>query len=229
MKEYGLFDVIGPIMIGPSSSHTAGAVKLGNMANQIFNKEIVKVVFYLHGSFAKTYQGHGTDKALLAGVMGMKPDDKDIKFAFDIANKNGLDFEFVEIDLGEVHPNTVKIVLYNKTDVTHRDDKVEVTGSSIGGGKILVTRINTFDVEIDGEYPTIVTKHFDKAGMISKVTSVLSQYKVNIAFMKVFRHIKGEKARLLIQTDDIVSSKIIDEIKNLEGIVEVKFIESLKL
>jgi L-serine dehydratase len=216
-------------MIGPSSSHTAGAVKIGNMARQIFNKDIVKVIFYLHGSFAKTYQGHGTDKALLAGVMGMKPDAKNIKFAFDIATEKGIEFEFIQMDLGEVHPNTVKILLYNKHDVTHRDDKVEVTGSSIGGGKISITRINTFDVEIDGEYPTIVTKHFDRAGMISKITSILSDRHVNIAFMKVFRHIKGEKARLLIQTDEAVEEAIITDIKNIEGVVEVKFIESLKL
>ena len=229
MKEFSLFDVIGPIMVGPSSSHTAGACKLGNMARQIFNKDVCKVIFYLHGSFAKTYEGHGSDKALLAGVLGMKPDDERIKFAFDIAKEKGIEFLFIEQDFGEVHPNTVKIVLYNKMEVIDRDDKVEVTGSSIGGGKIVVTRINTFDVEIDGEYPTIVTKHFDRAGIISSVTGVLASHHVNIAFMKVFRHIKGEKARLLVQTDEVICKKIIDEISNVDGVVEVKFIESLKL
>ncbi len=229
MKEYGIFDVIGPVMVGPSSSHTAGAVKIGNMAAQIFNKEIVKVEFFLHGSFAKTYQGHGTDKALLAGVMGMLPDAKGIKHAFELAEKSKIKYQFIEQDLGEVHPNTVKIKLYNKEEVVDRDDKVEVTGSSIGGGKILVTRINTFDVEIDGEYPTIVTKHFDKAGMINKITQVLYEHRVNIAFMKVFRHVKGEKARLLVQTDELVSNDIISSIKEMEGIVEVRFIEPLKL
>lgn len=227
MNEYGLFDVIGPIMIGPSSSHTAGAVKIGNMASQIFNKEVIRVKFYLHGSFAKTYAGHGTDRALLAGIMNMKPDDEKIKFAFEEAKQRGIEYSFEEIDLGEAHPNTVKVCLFGHGDT--RDDKVEVTGASVGGGKIRISRINTFNVEIDGEYPTIVTKHFDKPGMIAKVTTVLSKHRVNIAFMKVFRHIKGEKARLLIQIDNDIGNEIVEEIIALDGIVEVKFIESLKL
>ena len=111
MKEYGVFDIIGPVMIGPSSSHTAGAARLGQMAGKIAGGEIINVVFYLHGSFAKTYAGHGTDKALLAGVLGLMPDDARIKDAFKLAEEKGVRYRFEERDLGEVHPNTVKIVL----------------------------------------------------------------------------------------------------------------------
>ncbi len=221
MKNYSLFDVIGPIMIGPSSSHTAGAVKIGRMAYHIFQEDIIEVKFCLHGSFAKTYKGHGTDRALLAGILGMEPSDERIRNSFEIAKEKGVAYSYEEADLGEVHPNTVKICLFSK------DKKLEVTGSSLGGGKIIITALNTFDVEFSGEYATLITKHYDVPNIIAKITGIIGEYNVNIAFMKVFRHVKGEKARLIIEIDGEMPKETIERIKSIDDVIEITYIESL--
>ena len=223
MESYGIFDVIGPIMIGPSSSHTAGANRIGNMARAIFGRKPSKVEFYLHGSFYKTRKGHGTDRALLAGVMGIYRDDERIRDAFLIAKDRGIEYKFYEANLGEVHPNSVKIVMLNNAG-----DKSEVIGSSIGGGKIMITRIDATDVEIDGEYSSLITKHIDKPGVIAKITKALADFSINIAFMKVFRHSKGYTARLVIQVDNFVSQEVIETIVAFEDVLEMKFIKSVK-
>lgn len=223
METYGIFDIIGPVMIGPSSSHTAGANRIGNMARAIFGKKLHRVEFYLHGSFYKTRKGHGTDKALLAGVMGIYRDDEKIRNAFDIAENRGIDYKFIEADLGEVHPNSVKIIMYNI-----QGDKSEVIGSSIGGGKIQITRIDATDLEIDGEYSSLITKHIDRPGIIAKITKALAENNINIAFMKVFRHSKGYTARLVIQVDNYVSQEVIDSIVAFEDVLEMKFVKSIK-
>lgn len=223
MESYSIFDVIGPVMVGPSSSHTAGANRIGNMARAIFGQEVIKIEFYLHGSFRKTKKGHGTDKALLAGVMGIKHDDVRIRDAFKIADFKKISYDFIDSDLGEVHPNSVKIVLFGKTKNT-----IEIIGSSIGGGKIVITKINTTDVEIGGEYPTLITKHIDKPGVIAKITNILAEYKINIAFMKVFRHSKGDVARLVVQVDGDISNEAIKKIYELDEVIESKFIKSME-
>lgn len=222
MENYGIFDVIGPVMIGPSSSHTAGASKLGYLAAQIFDSEIVKVEFYLHVSFYKTHKGHGTDRALLAGIMKFKPDDKNIRYAFKIADKKKIEYHYHEADLGEVHPNSVKIIINGRDGLTE-----EIVGSSIGGGRILIIKIGDTDVEIDGDYSTLITKHQDRPGIIAKVSTILSKHKVNIAFMKVFRQMKGANASLIVQVDDNISDETIEEIKKSDGMIDVKFIKSL--
>jgi L-serine dehydratase len=224
MENFSIFDVIGPVMIGPSSSHTAGASKIGYMAAQIFEHEINKVDFYLHGSFYKTHSGHGTDRALLAGIMKFKPDDRNIRYAFKIADKEGIEYRFIEEDLGEVHPNSVKIVMYSKDGETE-----QIIGSSVGGGRILIVKIGDTDVEVDGDYSTLITKHYDKPGMIAKVSTILSKYKINIAFMKVFRQMKGANASLIVQVDDFIGEDVISTIKEAEGIIDVKFIKSLDM
>lgn len=223
METYGIFDVIGPVMIGPSSSHTAGAARIGNMARAIFDKKLAKVEFYLHGSFFKTRKGHGTDRALLAGVMGIRHDDVKIRDAYDIADKKGISYDFFKADLGEVHPNSVKIVLYDK-----KGTFTEIVGSSIGGGKIIITKINSTDVEIDGEYSSLITKHIDKPGVIAKITKALAEFEINIAFMKVFRHSRGDVARLVIQVDNDISDTALKTIADFDEVVEIKFIESIK-
>ena len=223
METYGIFDVIGPIMIGPSSSHTTGANRIGNMARAIFGRKLNKIEFYLHGSFFMTRKGHGTDRALLAGVMGIYRDDNRIRDAFEIAKSRGIEYKFYKADLGEVHPNTVKIVMYNNDG-----HKSEVMGSSIGGGKIVITRIDVTDVEIDGEYASLITKHVDKPGVIAKITNALAEFNINIAFMKVFRHSKGYTARLVIQVDDNISKEAIEKIESFEDVIELKFIKSIK-
>lgn len=219
MKNYGIFDVLGPVMIGPSSSHTAGAEKLGRAARSIAEENIKSVVFYLHGSFAKTYRGHGTDRALVAGILGMEPDDERIKDSFKIAKDAGIDVQFVESDLGDAHPNTVRIEI-TKTDGT----LVNVTGSSIGGGNIVVTNINGDSVEFSGEYPVILVKHFDKRGMISKITFALALGNINIATLKVGRTMKGDIATTVIETDNKVSKDVVKELHALDGVLNVKAI-----
>ncbi|MEL7567274.1 MAG: L-serine ammonia-lyase, iron-sulfur-dependent subunit beta [Dehalobacterium sp.] len=222
MKEYGIFDIIGPVMIGPSSSHTAGAARLGFIAGKIAGEEVREVVFYLHGSFAKTYAGHGTDKALLAGVLGLMPDDEGIRDAFMLAREKGVIYRFQESDLGEVHPNTVKIVMK-----TLSGEKWEVTGSSIGGGKVKIIRINELEVEFEGEYTTLITYHQDRPGVIADISAVLSKYKINIAFMRVFRENKAANAALIAETDEDISPLALAEIEKVPRIIQVKVLQPI--
>ncbi len=156
-------------------------LKLVTLQEVFFGEDVKEVTFFLHGSFAKTYRGHGTDKALLAGVMGFLPDDERIKSAYKIIEKKGIKYKFTGKDLGEVHPNTVKIKM-----VGNSGREMIVMGSSIGGGKVTITKINDFDVEFNGEYTTLITKHYDRPGVMASLTSILAQNRVNIAFMKLF-------------------------------------------
>lgn len=207
MQSYSSFDILGPIMIGPSSSHTAGAARLGKVARSIAGEEIEEVVFYLHGSFKETYQGHGTDKALVAGVLGMAPHDANLRKSFDIAKEKGIKFAFQKTDLGDVHPNTVKIDMTTKTG-----KKTSVIGSSIGGGNIIITEIDGLALEFTGQYPTLITKHVDKPGIIAKVTTILAAFNVNIAFMKVFRQSRGKLASMILETDDSIPQELLKSI-----------------
>lgn len=219
MKTYRLFDVLGPTMIGPSSSHTAGAVKLGRVARALSVTEIKKVEFQLHGSFAMTYKGHGTDRALLAGLMGFATWSEDIKNALEIATDRGIEYDFIPIDLGDVHPNTVRIVV--------TDDKgamVSLTGSSIGGGNIQITAINRDQVNFTGDYPTLIVGHTDIRGVIAKVTNALSEGQINIAFMKVFRSSRGRGATMVFETDEPVTQDVIDAVKVMPGIDMVSYL-----
>lgn len=212
----GVFDVIGPIMIGPSSSHTAGAARLGKVAQAIADGEIKKVRFLLHGSFGKTYKGHGTDRALVAGILGMEPSDIRLRNSIEIARKNNIEIEFEEYDLGEVHPNTVKFI------ITKVDNTVcEIVGSSVGGGSILITEVNGENVEFTGMYPTLIISHIDTPGAISKVSKLLYDEEINIAFMKVFRKQKGKGATMVFEVDHSVSEDTISKIKEVEAITKV--------
>lgn len=223
MKNYSAFDIIGPRMIGPSSSHTAGAARLGKVARKIGGEDIQKVIFMLHGSFAKTYRGHGTDRALVAGILGMEPNDDNLRNSMEIAKGLGIDFEFIPVDLGDQHPNTVKMITTNKDG-----KESEIIGSSIGGGNVKITQINGLDVEFTGEYPTVVIRQIDKPGVIAKVTKIMSHFHINVAFMRVFRHKKGEDAFMIIEIDESISESIIESIKTAsEDIVQVYLIESL--
>lgn len=222
MRNYGVFDILGPVMIGPSSSHTAGAARLAKVACIIAGGEIKKVDFLLHGSFAKTYKGHGTDKALVAGIQNMDPWDENLRTSFEIATEKGIDFEFLETDLGDVHPNTVKFI------ITKEDGSVtQVTGSSIGGGNIIVTDIDGQKVEFTGEHPTLLTQHKDLPGVISKISSILYEENINIANMRVYRSGKGKIATMALETDNPISSKVMDLVKEIEEIENVKFINPI--
>ncbi len=222
MENISLFDIIGPVMIGPSSSHTAGACKIGYMAAQVFGEPVSSAEFHMHGSFYKTLKGHGTDRALLAGIMGFLPDDIRIQDAFNIADERGIGYAFSEADLGEVHPNSVEIVMTGKSGRTET-----VTGSSIGGGSILISKIDDTDVELDGDYATLITSHNDKPGVIAHVSAVLAEHHINIAFMKVFRQVRGETASLIVQMDEAVGADVLEAIKKIDDISDVKFISSI--
>nr|WP_312576801.1 L-serine ammonia-lyase, iron-sulfur-dependent subunit beta [Sedimentibacter sp.] len=222
MRDYGVFDIIGPVMIGPSSSHTAGAARLAKVASIISGGNIVKVDFLLHGSFAKTYKGHGTDKALVAGIQNMDPWDENLRKSFEIAVKNKIDFKFLETDLGDVHPNTVKFI------ITKGDGSVtQVTGSSIGGGNIIISDIDGQKVDFTGEHPTLITQHKDLPGVISKISSILYEESINIANMRVYRNGKGKIATMALETDSAISESVMSLVSEIKEIVNVKFINPI--
>jgi L-serine dehydratase len=222
MKDYSIFDIIGPIMIGPSSSHTAGACRIGFTAQNIIKFSITEVKFVLYGSFAKTYKGHGTDIALLGGFLGLKPDDERIVDAFQMAENRGLNYSFETSEDEPDHPNTVKIIAK-----TSRLETWEIIGISIGGGKMIIRSINGIDVQYSGEYNTLVTHHKDSSGMLSRITTILSENRINIAFMKLYREEKGIKAIGIIETDEDIDQSVIDELIRMDGMIYVNVINKI--
>jgi L-serine dehydratase len=221
MKNYSVFDILGPVMIGPSSSHTAGAARIGKIARELADNSFYKVSFYLHGSFAKTYKGHGTDKALVAGILGMDPSDERIKDSYEIAKKNNIQIEFIEADLGYVHPNTVKIVFHYK----HKED-FYVIGSSIGGGNVNIININGNEVSFTGDYPTILAKYKDRKGVISEISTILSNHNINIATMNVTR--ENKIATMVTELDSPIDEKIIKEISSSIEMIYITAINPIK-
>ncbi len=221
MKNFSVFDIIGPIMVGPSSSHTAGAVRLGKIARAIAdNQTPASADIYLHGSFGETYKGHGTDLALISGLVGFETDSIHIKEAFSYAEKEGLKFNFIPTDLGPTHhPNTVKLSLTKKNG-----QKVEIIGKSVGGGNIAITELDGYEISLKGDLPTLFTKHKDIPGIIHLVSGVLSAHSINIAFMKVFRKEKSSEAIMVLETDDVISQEIIKEIQNIPNIVNTNYL-----
>lgn len=222
MKAGSVFDLLGPIMVGPSSSHTAGAVRLGLMARKILGNNIKEAGILLHGSFAETGKGHGTNLALTAGLLGMQPDDERIRFASKMAEEAGVTITFERTNLGEVHPNSVKFFLRGQGG-----EKAEITGSSIGGGRIVITEVNEFPVEFMGEYPTLILQYADSPGMVAEITRILAVARINIAQMKVAREGKGKRALAIIETDEKVREEVIRKIGELSKIERVMFIEPL--
>lgn len=218
-KKYGIFDIIGPVMIGPSSSHTAGAARIGRIARLIAGSEVVKADFILHGSFSKTYRGHGTDRALVAGLLGMLPDDDRLRDSMDLAKEAGISITFREGSLGDVHPNTVRI------DMTREDGElVTVTGSSIGGGAVLITRIGEEDVQFTGNYPTLLITHTDAPGVVAHVTRLLYEACINIAFMSVFRSQRGKDATMIFETDENIPEETLEKLKEVSGVGGIRFL-----
>lgn len=217
--DISIFDVTGPIMIGPSSSHTAGAARLAYIARLIAAKPFHRVSFGLHGSFAMTYKGHGTDRALVAGALGFREDDERLEHSFEIAAERGLSFDFYAEDLGDVHENTVKMTFYLDDGAT-----AEITGSSVGGGQILITKINSFAAEISARLSTIITSHYDKKGVISDITGILADNDINIAVMKLSRSAKGKLACCVIESDQQIPESIADELKRVDNIINIQII-----
>lgn len=207
------FDILGPVMIGPSSSHTAGAARIGRITRKLLGSRPVKADIFLHGSFAKTYKGHGTDKALIAGIMDMETDDPRIRQAPELAKEEGLEVTITTGDIDGAHPNTARVAL---TDELGR--QVTLLGSSIGGGNILVTEVNGMDVSITGQHTTLIVLHRDAPGTIAAVTEVLADAGVNICNFRLSREEKGGQAVMTIELEGNFNSNLNDVINSLPNI-----------
>ena len=208
-----VFDILGPVMIGPSSSHTAGAARIGRITLALLGAPAVKADIFLHGSFAKTYKGHGTDKALIAGIMGMSTDDSRIRRAPELAREQGLAVTITTGDIDGAHPNTARVAL---TDAD--GNRVSLLGSSIGGGNILVTEVNGMEVSIMGQHTTLIVLHRDAPGTIAAVTEVMAEAGVNICNFRLSRQAKGGQAVMTIEIDGCSDSSLNDKISHLPNI-----------
>ncbi|MBQ2847855.1 MAG: L-serine ammonia-lyase, iron-sulfur-dependent subunit beta [Clostridia bacterium] len=209
MAFISVFEVIGPNMVGPSSSHTAGAASIARLAGKMLHSKVKKVNFILYGSFAQTYQGHGTDRALLGGLMGFETDDVRIRDSFEIAEKEGIEFSFIANTVEtDVHPNTVDMEI---EEISGK--KLSVRGESLGGGKVKLTRINGVKVHFTGEYHALIVIHKDHPGVISKITNVFGKMHVNIAFLRVYRESKGGNAYMIIESDEEITFGSVEEIE----------------
>lgn len=221
MAFISAFDVLGPNMVGPSSSHTAGAVSIALLARKMISGQIIKAEYTLYGSFAKTYRGHGTDKALVGGTLGFDTDDLRIKNSFELAKQQGLDFVFTtDESTQDIHPNTVDISLTNEKNMT-----LAIRGESLGGGKVRIVKINQVDVDFTGEYSALIVIHQDRPGVVAHITRCLSDFKVNIAFMKLFREEKGATAYSIIESDEKMPLTIIDEVKKNQHVFHAMVVQ----
>ena len=213
-----IFDILGPIMVGPSSSHTAGAARIGAMARTLLGSRPVQAEIGLHGSFAETGAGHGTDRALVGGLLGMKPDDERLPFAFDEAKKAGLTYTIDEIELRDAHPNTAVIEAWSA------DGKdLVMQASSLGGGRIMVNKLDGIDVNFTGMYNTLVIRNEDASGTVAAVTSILSQLRVNVANMSLYRHKRGGDALMVIETDQHLKPHQVAFLSELPGILSITY------
>lgn len=211
-----LFDIMGPIMVGPSSSHTAGAVRIGAMARTLLGQEPAKADLLLHGSFASTGAGHGTHQALVAGLLGLTPDDSRVPNSFTLAKERGLDISFDVISLRDAHPNSVLIRLESAQGST-----LEVAASSLGGGRIRVFQVDGLPCSFSGELPTLVIHNTDQPGCVSQVTGVLARRGLNVAALQLNRDGRGESAVMVIESDQVIFERAAQELRALPGILRV--------
>lgn len=220
--QRSIFEVIGPVMIGPSSSHTAGAVRLGRLASAVFGSVPARARILLHGSFASTGTGHGTDLALVAGLLGLTPDDERIVEAPSLAREAGLEVTLERVDFGEAHPNTAR---FHLSDAAGREMLVQ--GCSVGGGDVVVTRIDDFDVEVTGDLPMLVVEHVDRPGVIAGVSAQLADAGVNIAGMRVSRERRGARALMLIETDQVPAEDTVAAVRAVHDVLDVRSVPAV--
>lgn len=224
MNEIGTFDIIGPNMIGPSSSHTAGALRIAFIAGKMADNP-VSVKFVLYGSFARTYHGHGTDRALVGGILGYHPDDERIRDSFEYAKAAGIDFSFEEnFTDKEIYPNTVDIYVTDKNGSV-----MSLRGKSIGGGNAVITRLNGVDVELTGNYSTVIVEHVDVKGTLAYITTVLSAYDLNIGSLRLYRESKGKIAYAIIEVDTNVSKQVVDAVRGIQAVKNVLLVPAIHL
>ena len=213
-----IFDMMGPVMVGPSSSHTAGAARIGNMGRTLLGEEVARADIGLHGSFAETGFGHGTDRALLAGLLGMTPDHLRIPNAYDEANRAGMAYSFRTVELRDAHPNTALLELTGKSG-----KQLTLQASSIGGGAIVVNKIDGIDVNFTGDFNTLIVRNQDESGSVAAITSILSQVHINVANMSVNRHRRGGDALMVIETDQHIKPRQVEFLSELPGILSVTY------
>ncbi|WP_203332599.1 L-serine ammonia-lyase, iron-sulfur-dependent subunit beta [Planococcus beigongshangi] len=215
MKFKSVFDVIGPVMIGPSSSHTAGAARIGRVARDLFGRQPEWAKIHLYGSFAETYKGHSTDVAIIGGLLDYDTDDERIKTSFEEAERAGMTFDFIPETGHTEHPNTARVVIGDS------QFEMSMMGISIGGGKIEITELNGFPLRLSGNHPAILVVHDDRSGCIANVANCLYRYDINIGHMEVSRRQKGEMALMVIEVDQTVDAVVMDELRQLPNITQV--------
>lgn len=220
-RKVSILDIMGPVMVGPSSSHTAGTARLGRVAREILDEDPVEVRFFLHPPLAATYRGHGSDFALVGGAIGLNVDDPRIPEAIRIAEQLGVEIEFAEEDLGDVHPNTVRIEIKGKTK------EAEIVGSSIGGGVIEVLRINGFQTRFKGDSPSLLLFYRDRPGMISEVTRIIAEERINIASLYCSRKQRGKDAFMEIDVDSPLAREGLERIRAVPDVGEAKYLDRI--
>ena len=220
-RKVSILDVMGPVMVGPSSSHTAGTARLGRVAREILDEDPVHVHFYLHPPLSATYRGHGSDFALVGGAIGLNVDDPRIPEAIRIAEQAGINVEFSEEDLGEVHPNTVRI------EARSGNREVEVVGSSIGGGVIEVFKINGFQTRFKGDSPTLLLFYRDRPGMIAEVANIISEEGINIASLYCSRKQRGKDAFMEVDVDSPPSQEALRTICSLPDVADARYLDRI--
>ena len=216
-----IYDILGPVMLGPSSSHTAGAVRIGQITRRLLGEKPVKARITLSGSFAATGVGHGTDRALVAGLLGMKPDDMQVPDSFFLAEDQGLLFSFEEMQVKGAHPNTAVLFVTGETG-----RELEVQASSLGGGRIMVNKLDGIQVDFTGESSTLIVHNMDQPGHVAEVTSMLSHKSVNIATLQLYRDHRGGYAVMVIETDQDIPQEALKWLSRLEGIIKVTYLNS---
>jgi len=215
-----IFDILGPVMVGPSSSHTAGAARMGYMTRRLLGEEPVKAHIGMYGSFAATGKGHGTDKALVGGLLGMQPDDMDIPVSFEIAKERGLDITIDTVTLRDAHPNTAVI-----TAVGVSGRSVKVQASSLGGGRIMINKLDDIEVNCSCEIPTLIIHNLDTPGYVADITLRLLEHDVNIANMSLYRRKRGGVAVMVIEVDQPIPAETIKRLESRKGIIKVTYID----
>lgn len=214
-----IFDILGPVMVGPSSSHTAGAVRMGLITRKILGAAPVNADIILHGSFAATGRGHGTDLALIAGLLGMEPDDMRIPDSPSLAKEAGMNYTFYEEIIKNAHPNTAMIKALD-----HLGDAVKIQASSLGGGRIMVNKINDITVDFTGDKPTLIVQNVDEPGHLAQICTALSHKDINIAALQLHRSQKGGYAFAIAETDSGIPEEAIATLRNLKGILKVIYL-----
>lgn len=218
-SHMNIFEILGPVMVGPSSSHTAGAVRIGYVCSKLMGVRVISADIELYGSFLLTGKGRGTPQAIVAGLLGMTPDDARIPDSFEIAKAQGLKFTIGEAKLKEAHPNSVLLRLKGENG-----KELEVIGESLGGSIINIAQIDGLPANISGDYPTLIASNMDVPGMVAKVSKVLYDADINIAQMHLYRASRGKNSVLIAECDQEIEDKTLNDIRNLDGIMKVSYL-----